>query len=420
MIRMLLAKLSARLHTIDALDARSVAHAAQLTAVLSRLDALGEAIQAVHQQDTEAQRRFEATQAALGQLDARFGTLSARLDDLERLHGAVQAIPERHAVQLAAETTVVRQGLDTLFQAELDSRAGAISRLTQLTQKLESASESLGRIETRQTATIPVDQWDQMGFAVTSQFGEDGFLQHLVRQIPISDKSFIEFGVEDYKQSNTRFLLQNNRWRGLILEGDSNCIDTIQQDSLYWWRDLTAISAFVTTENVNKLFESQNFIGDIGLLSIDIDGNDYWIWDAVTVVQPRIVSVEYNYRFGPTLSAAVPYDPAFYKRDAHPSRIYYGSSLRALAGLADEKGYDLVGCSDGGVNAFFVRRDVRPESLPRRGVAEAFRVGQHAEVYAPERSAHPLGVVKAPFDEQHALLRSLPLAHFPQRDDSLL
>ncbi len=410
MIRTLLAKLSARMHTIDALDTRSGEQSAQLAALLERLDGLSETLQ---HQEAGAQQRSSEIEAALE-------TLSARLDVLETLRGDIQAIPERHAAQLAAETTAVRQRLDTLLQAELDSRSGAISRLAQLSQKIESASESLGRIESRQTAALPPDQWDQMGFMVTSQFGEDGFLQHLLRHVPISDKTFIEFGVEDYKQSNTRFLLQNNRWCGLILEGDPSCIELIQQDSLYWWRDLTVISAFVTTENINSLFESQSFTGDIGLLSIDIDGNDYWIWEAVTVVQPRIVSVEYNYRFGPELAAAVPYDSAFYKRDAHPSRIYYGSSLRALAGLADEKGYDLVGCSDGGVNAFFVRRDVRPEAIPRQRVAEAFRAGQHAEVYAPERSSHPLGVVKVPFAEQNALLLSLPLVHFPQRDDSLL
>jgi len=227
-----------------------------------------------------------------------------------------------------------------------------------------------------------------------------------------------ECGVRDDRESQTRFLVLHNRGRGLVIEGNEAQAEAIRRDLIYWRRDLTVASAFVTRENIDLLFAQNGFQGEIGILSIDIDGNDLWLWQAIQSVNPRIVVVEYNYRFGTEVAATIPYNPSFSKSDAHPTHIYYGTSLRALAGLADERGYDLVGCSDGGVNAFFVRRDCRPESLPRRSVKEAFRAGQHAEVYDPkDPEASPVGVmgiVRRSMEWQQELLLSLPLERFPE------
>jgi len=195
-------------------------------------------------------------------------------------------------------------------------------------------------------------------FKIFSQHGEDGIIQYLIQRIPIDRKIFIEFGVGDYRESNTRFLLVNNNWKGLVIDAEEKCIKRLRKYDFYWKYDLTAVHAFITRDNINDLFVSCGFEGDIGLLSIDIDGNDYWIWDAITVVQPRIVICEYNSVFGKDRAVTIPYEPSFNRTKAHYSNLYFGCSLKALCLLANRKGYMFVGAESSGTNAFFVRKDV--------------------------------------------------------------
>jgi hypothetical protein len=198
---------------------------------------------------------------------------------------------------------------------------------------------------------------DEVSFRVFSQRGEDGVIQYLCSKIAIPDKTFIEFGVEDYTEANTRLLLFNN-WRGLVMDGSKLNIRFIKGDFIYWKYDITALQSFITAENINALISGYTASHDIGLLSIDIDGNDYWVWQAITAVQPRIVICEYNSAFGNTHAVTVPYHAAFAKTAAHYSNLYYGASLPALCYLAEKKGYDFVGTTAAGVNAFFVRKDL--------------------------------------------------------------
>jgi hypothetical protein len=175
--------------------------------------------------------------------------------------------------------------------------------------------------------------------------------------IPTQEQMFIEFGVEDYREANTRFLSINNNWRGLVMDSDSSNVLRIQSDEIYWQRELTADTAFVTAENVDALFQRHGVVGDIGLLHIDIDGNDYWIWRAIQSVRPVIVIVEYNAVLGSKHAVTVPYDPGFVRTRAHHSNLFYGASLAALRDLGAEKGYAFLGCNRAGNNAYFVRRD---------------------------------------------------------------
>src|SRR5687767_11515119 len=141
----------------------------------------------------------------------------------------------------------------------------------------------------------------EVEFQVFSQWGDDGIIQYLISKIDIPNKTFIEFGVENYKESNTRFLLINNNWSGLVIDGSKNNIDFIKQDIISWGFDIHAKHAFITKENINELlseFINKGYDSEIGLLSIDIDGNDYWIWNEIKVVNPIIVVVEYNAVFG--------------------------------------------------------------------------------------------------------------------------
>jgi hypothetical protein len=197
-------------------------------------------------------------------------------------------------------------------------------------------------------------------FKVFSQWGEDGIIQYLISKITIPNPFFVEFGVENYTEANTRFLLMNNNWSGLVMDSDQNNINQIVNSELHWRYDIAARKAFITRENINQLMQEAGVSGDIGLLSIDIDGNDYWIWDAISaeIISPRIVVVEYNSVFGKDLAITIPYMPDFARTTAHYSNLYYGASLKALYLLAQKKGYVFVGSNSAGNNAFFIRKDV--------------------------------------------------------------
>ena len=133
-------------------------------------------------------------------------------------------------------------------------------------------------------------------FKVFSQSGEDGILQYIIQESGIKDdeKIFVEFGVEDYSEANTRFLLINNFWRGLIIDGNKVNMNKVKNSDLYWKTNLTAVDAWIDKENINQLIGDSGFSGAIGVLSIDIDGNDYWVWEQISIVDPVIVIIEWN------------------------------------------------------------------------------------------------------------------------------
>lgn len=240
----------------------------------------------------------------------------------------------------------------------------------------------ISRIETNSAliAQLHIERLRELGdieslteaeFKVFSQWGEDGIIQYLVNRIPIAKECFVEFGVENYLESNTRFLLTNNNWKGLVLDGSRSHVQFIRRDSIYWKHDLTAVQKFVTRENINDTLASHGFEGDVGLLSIDIDGNDYWIWDSIEAISPRIVICEYNNVFGPSAAVTIPYDAAFVRTEAHFSNLYFGASLAALCHLGKRKGYCFVGSNSAGTNAFFVRQDLM-EGLRECSIADGY------------------------------------------------
>ena len=232
--------------------------------------------------------------------------------------------------------------------------------------------EALGRLEARQTAGITSPRLADHEFRAFSQWGQDGIIQHLVRNVTITEKTFIEFGVETYKEANTRFLLMHDNWRGLIIDGDRSNIDAVKSEDLYWRYALTAVCSFITPGNINSLITSNGFSGPVGLLSVDIDGMDYWVWKNITGISPAIVIAEYNARFGPERAVTLPIDEKFTRGAAHYSNIYYGASLGALVKLATEKGYACVGCNSSGNDVFFVRNDLMPADWKALSSAEAW------------------------------------------------
>jgi hypothetical protein len=253
-------------------------------------------------------------------------------------------------------------------------------RLNLLTDQLEQTKILVAQPVVRELRglknPIPLRQSE---FRVFSQFGDDGIIQYLINRIhlPSAEQRFIEFGVENYREANTRFLLLNDNWSGLVMDGSENYISNIRSEQIYWRNDLTALARFITRENINSLIEEAGFGGRIGLLSIDVDGNDYWVWEALTAVDPAIVIVEYNGIFGGIEAVTIPYQTDFVRQKAHHSYLYWGTSLPALCHLATRKGYVWIGCNTAGNNAYFVRKEYASSfllpTLPADFVIAKFR-----------------------------------------------
>ncbi len=213
-------------------------------------------------------------------------------------------------------------------------------------------------------------------FKVYSQNGEDGVLLYIFSKIGIKNKKVVEIGVEEGKECNSANLVINFGWQGLLVEAD---LDEVLK-ARHYYKHVKGISedrlkiakSFVTTENVNQVIKDNGIKGEIDMLSIDIDGNDYWILEKIDAVNPRMIVMEYNASIPSGKSITVPYDAEFDRFSKHESGLYHGASLRALTKLANQKGYILVGCESTGCNAFFVRKDLAKEQLKEISVDEAF------------------------------------------------
>ena len=287
---------------------------------------------------------------------------------------------------------------------KIDNSIKNILKVGNLVRDIDQIKQALGRIENRQIKLTAAKDLQSHEFKVSSQNGEDGIIQFLIEHIEIANPVFIEFGVENYTECNTKFLLTNNNWSGLVIDGSQENINQIVKSTIYWKHNLKAANAFITKENVNDLFRQNGLEGEIGLLSVDIDGNDYWVWQAIDSVNPAIVVTEYNYRFGKDRAVTVPYDEKFFRTDAHYSNIYYGASLKALVNLGKQKGYAFVGCNTFGNNAFFIREDLKPDYIKELSVAEGYVMGKFREARAENGELSFLSI-----EAEQKLVNSLPL-----------
>jgi hypothetical protein len=295
--------------------------------------------------------------------------------------------------------------IDTVRRAVGTIGAASI-QAAQLSTEMDRLRRQVGGLEAARVRALPPDGVRDAEFQVFSQFGEDGIIQFLVAHVPVpvDAEVFVEFGVEDYTESNTRFLLVHDNWRGLIMDGGDAMHEFLRASGLRWRHHIDARTAFIDRDNINGLIRDAGIEGDIGLLSIDIDGNDYWVLEAVDVVSPRILALEYNATFGPEAAVTVPYDPAFVRGEKHWTWLYWGASLAALTAKAGEKGYALVAVNRAGNNAFYVRRDVLGD-IPELAVADAWRPSRFRE---SRDQAGELSYVSAP-QERLRLMREMPV-----------
>lgn len=215
---------------------------------------------------------------------------------------------------------------------------------------------------------INANKLSDIEFRVFSQWGEDGIIEYIVNNIPIKNKTFIEFGVENYNESNTRFLMMNRNWSGLIIDGSEQNINYVKKRSYFWKYDLTATASFITKENINTLItaklEKMKINKDVGLLSVDIDGVDYWVLKEIICIDPVIIICEYNSTFGNKIPLTVPYDKEFERSNYHYSNLYWGANLKAFDNLLTKKGYIYIGSNLECTNAFFVKNDMCKKYLP--------------------------------------------------------
>jgi len=193
------------------------------------------------------------------------------------------------------------------------------------------------------------------GKKMFSQNEEDGIIIEIFQRIGTTNKTFVEFGCGDGIENNTYALLFQD-WNGLWIDGSSKNIGKIRKGlpQTIASGQLQVVESFITTENINALISAHISDPEIDLLSVDIDGNDYFVWDAITCVKPRVLIMEYNAKFAPPVRYCMNYDPTH----VWDYTDHGGVSLKFIEEKADEKGYALVACNLSGVNAFFIRKDL--------------------------------------------------------------
>ena len=200
----------------------------------------------------------------------------------------------------------------------------------------------------------------KFGIKIYSQNEEDGIILYIFKHIGVKTKKFIEIGSESGLECNTTNILKYFNWSGVQIEGNKDLHDKAKIQLKKILREkiknVKLVNLLVTKENINKIIK-KNLKKEVDLLSIDIDGNDFWIWKEIKCINPRLVVIEYNSFFGSRISCTIPYNPKFIWNHKN-KKSYYGASLKALEKLGKKKKYTLVGVDINGVNALFVRNDL--------------------------------------------------------------
>lgn len=199
-------------------------------------------------------------------------------------------------------------------------------------------------------------------FSCFSQNGEDGIVEFLTSKIISPNRYFVEIGSSDGLENNTAFLAFVLKFSGVMIEGDeyksvlaNECLQRFN------W-GVKFVNAFVSTENIDGILSENSAIKNPDFLSLDIDGNDYYIMESILQKEyrPRIICVEYNSSYGPENSITIKYKPDFNYWTAHHTHWYYGVSISGWKNLFARFGYEFISVDTNGVNAFFVD----PASFP--------------------------------------------------------
>ena len=236
----------------------------------------------------------------------------------------------------------------------------------------------------RQKHGLP--SFSDVEFRCFSQNGEDGILLYLFSLFGTVNRKAVEICAGDGIECNAANLIVNHGWQGLLFDGDSEQVG--RGNAFYtacrttWVSPPTFVTAWITAENVNAVVSAHGVTGPVDLLSLDIDGNDYWVWKALDCIQPRVIVLEFNGSCGPERSVAMSYAPD-YRLDLTAQPYRCGASLAAFAKLGRSKGYRLVGVQSLGFNAFFVQNGVGEDLLPEVSPRECYERTERLRNWTP-------------------------------------
>ncbi len=271
---------------------------------------------------------------------------------------------------------------------KLSSLKRTVRRTATLPRAIEKQLVNQGRILAALNRGQRYDDLSRYEFQIFSQWGEDGIFQFLIDAMPGIPETFIEFGVEDFTESNCRFLMMKDGWSGYLIDGSEENCSAIRSAEWYWKHDLAVRCAFIDRDNIETLLQDSGFFPEPGIMSIDIDGVDWFILERLEKWQPWIVVVEYNGLFGPEAAVSVPYDSTFVRHEKHYSGLYWGASLAAFDNLLKKRGYRLAGTNKAGSNAFFVRSDKASDVIPKPSIAAACRPVMFRDSRSKDGSLH--------------------------------
>ncbi len=233
---------------------------------------------------------------------------------------------------------------------------------------------------------VHLPAFSDVEFRCYSQNGEDGILLYIFSLLGTTNRRVVEICAGDGIECNAANLIINHGWQGLLMDADADHV--ARGRAFYstcrttWVSPPTFINAWLTAENVDALVAGKGFGGPIDLLSLDVDGNDYWIWRALTCITPKVVVLEFCANCGPEISLTMAYQPDF-RLDLAVQPYRCGASLPAFVKLAKQKGYRLVGIQSLGFNAFFVRNGVGDALLPERSVRECYEQNERLRIWSP-------------------------------------
>jgi len=197
---------------------------------------------------------------------------------------------------------------------------------------------------------------------IFSQNGEDGIIDYLIQKLKVEKKNFVEIGVGNYRESNTRFLYSRYHPKGLIIDYINDMKSKVKKHVNFWKGDLRICNQKIDSENILDLL-NKNCDYTIDLFSIDMDSIDYWIIKKLKNNISKIFVAEYNPVFGAELEVTVPNISGFERSKYHYSYLCYGMSLKALINLMDQKGYYFIGTNLQKINAFFILKEFKKEDF---------------------------------------------------------
>ena len=200
-----------------------------------------------------------------------------------------------------------------------------------------------------------LDDINKYEFEKTSQNNEDGIIKNIFDRIKLEKVNFVEIGFDYYENNSINFLDKANK--GLFIDGSKDKIFKLKSimKLLYPFKNINVLSKFIDKDNLNEIINYYFNELEIDFFSIDVDGNDYYLFENLEI-RPKIICIEYNFWFGPNIKCSIPYDKYFIWEEG---TLYSGASLNALCSLAKTKGYHLIALDSNCVNAFFIRSDLK-------------------------------------------------------------